>query len=81
MHWYAHIVNYLDTGKVPNDWDYNKRKKLFKTLPHYYWEEPELFYLGVDQVFRRCVSEEEQGKILELCHWLSYGGHCSSKVL
>ena len=29
---------------------------------------------------RRCVSEEEQGKILELCHSSSYGGHYSSKI-
>ena len=79
-HWYALIVNYLVTGKVPNDWDHNERKKFFKTLPHYFWEEPELFYLGVNQVLRRCVSEEEQGKILELCHSPSYGGHYSSKI-
>ena len=78
---YAHIVNYLVIGKVPNDWDYNERKKFFKTVPHYFWEEPELFYLGVDQVLRRCVSEEEQGKILELCHSSSYGGHYSSKII
>ena len=78
--WYAHIVNYLITRKVPNDWDYNERKNFFKTLPHYFWEEPELFYLGVDQVLRRCVSKEEQGKILERCHSSSYGGHYSSKI-
>ena len=43
MPWYAHIVNYLATGKIPIDWDYNERKIFFKLLPHYYWEEPELF--------------------------------------
>ena len=73
-------MNYLATGKVPNDWDYNERKKFFKILPHYYWEEPELFCLGIDQVLSRCVSEEEQGKILELCHSSSYGGHYSSEI-
>ena len=39
-----------------------------------------LFYLGIDQVLRRCALEEEQGKILELYHSSSYGGHYSSKI-
>ena len=62
--WYVHIVNYLATVKLPNDWDYNESKNFFKTLPNCYWEEPELFYLGVNQVLRRCFLEEERGKIL-----------------
>ena len=27
--WYAHIVNYLVTSKIPIDWDYNERKRFF----------------------------------------------------
>ena len=27
--WYTHIVNYLATGKIPIDWDYNERKRFF----------------------------------------------------
>ena len=73
-------MNYLATGKAPNDWDDNERKEVFKTLPHYYWEEPKLFYLRIDQVLRRCISEDEPGKILELCHSSSYGSHYSSKI-
>ena len=79
--WYTHKVNYLAIEKVPNDWDYNERKKSFKILPHYYLEELELFYLGIDQVLRRCVLEEEQGIILEQCHLSSYGDHYSSTII
>ena len=81
MPWYAHIVNYLATCKIPIDWDYNERKRFFKLLPHYYWEEPELFVLGSDQIFRRCIPEEEQLEILKACHSSSYGGHYSSKII
>ena len=80
MPWYAHIVNYLAIGKIPTDWDYNKRKRFFKLLPHYYWEELELFILGSDQICRRCVPEEEQLEVLKACHSSSYGGHYSSKI-
>ena len=55
-------------------------KNFFKTLPHYCWDEPELLYLGINQDLTRSVSKEEQGKILELCHSSSYGGHYSSKI-
>ena len=80
MSWYAHIVNYPATGKIPIDWDYNERERFFKLLPHYYWEEPELFILCSDQIFRRCIPEEEQLEILKACHSSSYGGHYSSKI-
>ena len=50
------------------------------TESHYYWEEPELFILVSDQIFRRCIPEEEQLEILKACHSSSYGGHYSSKI-
>ena len=77
---YAHIVNYLATGKIPIEKDYNERKRFGKLLPHYYWEEPKLFILGSDQIFRRCIPEEEQLEILKACHSSSYGGHYLSKI-
>ncbi|XP_078433682.1 uncharacterized protein LOC144704977 [Wolffia australiana] len=63
--WYAHIVNYLVTDLLPKDWDFYDRKQFFKDIQYYYYDEPELFKLGVDDVFRRCVPEEEQIHILE----------------
>ena len=80
MSWHAHIVNYLATGKISIDWDYDERKIFFKLLPHYYWEEPKLFILGSDQIFIRCIPKEKQLEILKVCHSSSYGGHYSSKI-
>ena len=80
MPWYPHIVNYLSSVKIPTEWDYNERKRFFKLLPHYYWEEPALFILGSNQIFRRCVPEEEQLEVLKACHSSSYGGHYSSRI-
>jgi len=58
--WYAHIVNYLVTGMIPDEWDVNDRKMFFRDIQFYYCKEPELFHLGVDHVYRRCVLEEEE---------------------
>ena len=38
--WFAHIVNYLVARRTPKGWKYNEKKKFFKDLRHYFWEEP-----------------------------------------
>lgn len=39
------------------------------------WDEPYLYMLGTDNILRMCVTEDEQTKILEVCHTSLYGGH------
>ena len=73
--WYAHIINYLVAGLIPEDWDYATRKKFYKEVKHYFYDEPELFKLGADDIFRRCVPEVEQVSILNACHSSLCGGH------
>jgi len=78
--WYAHIVNYLVTSQLPEDWTYNDRKKFFKDIQFYYYDELELFHRGVDYIFRRCVPEGEQWNILNACHSSLCGGHYAAKI-
>ena len=73
--WYANIVNYLAAGVIPEDWNYALRKKFLKEVKFYFYNEPELFKLGTDDIFRRCVPEEEQVRILNACHSSPCGGH------
>ncbi|KAK8950896.1 hypothetical protein KSP39_PZI004529 [Platanthera zijinensis] len=40
-----------------------------------YLDDPYLFKIGADEVFRRCVPEVEMRTILEKCHNSPYGGH------
>ena len=73
--WHAHIVNFIVTGSILEHWNHHQRDKFFHDLKYYFWEEPLLFHLGYDQIIRRCILEEEQGDILEMCHSLMCGGH------
>ena len=77
--WYAHIVNYLAVRKLPEGWSKQEKDRFFAKLKYFFWEDPELFHLGPDQVIRRCVSENEQQSILTFCHTLACGGHFSGK--
>ena len=51
--WYAHIVNYLMTSLVSQDWLYQKKRKFFHDCRYFIWHGPELFRLGADHILRR----------------------------
>ncbi|XP_056860064.1 uncharacterized protein LOC130508525 [Raphanus sativus] len=64
--WYADFVNYLVTGKEPLDLEGYAKKKFYKELKRYYWDEPFLYILCKDQLYRRVVAEEETSGQVEL---------------
>ena len=76
---YAHIVNFIVTGSIPEHWNRHQKDKFFHELKYYFWEEPLLFHLGYDQIIRRCVPKEEQGDILAMCHSSTCGRHFTSR--
>ena len=77
--WYADIVNYLACGVVPSEFTSQQKRKLRTDSRYYIWDDPLLFKRGVDMIIRRCVPENEQGKILDECHASPYGGHFSGE--
>ncbi|XP_073289849.1 uncharacterized protein [Primulina huaijiensis] len=84
--WYANFANFFVKGSPPPNLSFYQRKKLFSDVKHYFWEEPFLFKICADSMIRRCVAEEEFGKILNHCHDREVGGHfgptkTASKVL
>ena len=77
--WYAHIVNYIVSKKIPTWWSKHDKNVFFAKLKNYFWDEPYLFCLGADNVLRRCVAEEEHSPILQMCHSSPSGGHFSGR--
>ena len=53
--WYADYVNFIVSGKWPLEWTTQQRKKFFKEVKQYVWDEPYLFKCCADQLLRRCV--------------------------
>ncbi|GJV46310.1 reverse transcriptase domain-containing protein [Tanacetum coccineum] len=53
----------------------NKRKKFFKDVKHYFWDDPYLFKICADQVIRRYVHGQEAIDILKACHNGPTRGH------
>nr|GEX83035.1 reverse transcriptase domain-containing protein [Tanacetum cinerariifolium] len=52
-----------------------QKNKFFKDVKHYFWDDPLLFKIYVDQGIRRCVYGQEAVDILKACHNGPTGGH------
>ncbi|CAM8886619.1 unnamed protein product [Rhodiola kirilowii] len=84
--WYADMVNFVVCGIIPHDMNHHQKNKFLSEAKRYYWDEPFLYKLCADGIYRTCVAEEEMRNILYHCHSSQYGGHGSgaktaSKVL
>nr|GEV54561.1 reverse transcriptase domain-containing protein [Tanacetum cinerariifolium] len=52
-----------------------QKKKFFKDVKHYFWDDPYLFKICTDQIIRRCMHGQEANDILKACHEGPTGGH------
>jgi Integrase zinc binding domain len=57
---------------------YQQRRKFLSEVRHYFWDDPLLFKLGVDDIHKRCIPENEMSYVLFHCHSSLYGGHTST---
>ncbi|GJS45432.1 hypothetical protein Tco_0595553 [Tanacetum coccineum] len=73
--WFADIANYHVGNFVIKGMSTQQKRKFFKDVKHYFWEDPFLFKICADQVIRRCVFGKEAHDILMACHDGPTGGH------
>ncbi|GJZ70911.1 reverse transcriptase domain-containing protein [Tanacetum coccineum] len=57
-----------------------QKRKFFKDVKHYLWDDPYLFRTCADQIIRRCVHGQEALKILKAFHEGPTGGHHSANL-
>ncbi|GKA54334.1 reverse transcriptase domain-containing protein, partial [Tanacetum coccineum] len=58
-----------------------QKKKFFKDVKHYFWDDPYLFRICTDQIIRRCVHGQEAFDILKACHEGPTGGHHGANLI
>ncbi|GJT05261.1 reverse transcriptase domain-containing protein [Tanacetum coccineum] len=77
--WFADITNYHAENFIVKGMSSQQKKKFFKDVKHYFWDDPYLFRICVDQVIRRCVYGQESIDILTACHnGPTRGHHCAN---
>nr|GEU93404.1 DNA-directed DNA polymerase [Tanacetum cinerariifolium] len=67
--WFADFANYHAGNFVVKGTSSQQKSKFFKDVKHYFWDDPFLFKIYVDQVIRRCVSGQKAIEILKACHY------------
>ncbi|GJU02410.1 reverse transcriptase domain-containing protein [Tanacetum coccineum] len=73
--WFANIANYHAGNFIMKGMSSQQKKKFFKDVKHYFWDDPYLFRICADQMIRRCVYGQEAVDILTACHNGPTGGH------
>ncbi|XP_056689754.1 uncharacterized protein [Spinacia oleracea] len=72
--WFADLVSYLSCGEMPNDFSTQQRRKLKHDAKKYIWDEPILYKRGANGLLRKCVTDDEVGSVLDMCHSSPCGG-------
>ncbi|GJV79042.1 putative nucleotidyltransferase, ribonuclease H [Tanacetum coccineum] len=78
--WYADYINYIVGKVVPIKWSAKRIKRFYSQVKNYFWDEPYVFRLCIDNVMRRCVVGSEILEILAHCHSGPTGGHHSASI-
>nr|GEW73241.1 hypothetical protein [Tanacetum cinerariifolium] len=73
--WFPNFVIYQAGNFVVKGMSSQQKSKFFKDVKDYFWDDPFLFKICVDQVIRKCVSGQEAIDILKACHYGPTRGH------
>nr|GEX32190.1 reverse transcriptase domain-containing protein [Tanacetum cinerariifolium] len=73
--WFADFTNFHARNFIVKGMSSQQKKKFFKDVKHYFWDDPYLFRICADQIIRRCVHGQEAYDILKACHEGPTGGH------
>nr|GEU83685.1 reverse transcriptase domain-containing protein [Tanacetum cinerariifolium] len=73
--WFADIANF-HMGNFIKKWlTSQQKKKFFKDVKHYFWDDPYLFWIYADQIIHQCMHGQEAIDILKGCHEGPTEGH------
>nr|GEW27611.1 reverse transcriptase domain-containing protein [Tanacetum cinerariifolium] len=73
--WFVDFTNYHARNFIVKGMSSLQKKKFFKDVKHYFWDDPYLLKIYADQMIRRCVYDQEAVDILTACHNGPTGGH------
>nr|GEW46059.1 reverse transcriptase domain-containing protein [Tanacetum cinerariifolium] len=73
--WFVDFVNFHARNFIVKGMSSQQKKKFFKDVKHYFWDDLYLFWICADQIIRRCVHGKESYDILKACHEATTWGH------
>nr|GEW09223.1 reverse transcriptase domain-containing protein [Tanacetum cinerariifolium] len=79
--WFADYENFNARNFIIKGMSSQQKKKFFKDVKHYFWDDSYLFRICADQIIRRCVHGQEAFDILKACHEGPTGGHHGGNLI
>ncbi|GJT28186.1 reverse transcriptase domain-containing protein [Tanacetum coccineum] len=76
--WFVDYANFHAGNFIIKGMTSQQKKKFFKDVKHYFWDDPYLFRIRADQIIRRCMHGQEANDILKAYHEGPTGGHHSA---
>nr|GFA78787.1 reverse transcriptase domain-containing protein [Tanacetum cinerariifolium] len=73
--WFADIANFHAGNFIKKGLTSQQKKKFFKDVKHYFWDDPYIFRICTDKIIQPCVHGQEAFEILKACHEGPFGGH------
>nr|GEX97499.1 reverse transcriptase domain-containing protein [Tanacetum cinerariifolium] len=73
--WFVDIAYFHAGNFIKKVLKSQQKKKFFKDVKHYFWDDPYLFQICADQIIHHCVHGQEAIDILKACHEGPTGGH------
>nr|GEZ76210.1 reverse transcriptase domain-containing protein [Tanacetum cinerariifolium] len=78
--WFCDVTNFHAGNFIKKGLTSHQKKKFFKDVKHYFWDDPYLFRIYTNQIIRWCVHGQEAIDILKACHEGPTGGHHGANV-
>ncbi|GJR21180.1 reverse transcriptase domain-containing protein [Tanacetum coccineum] len=78
--WFADYANFHAGNFIIKGMTTQQKKKFFKDVKHYFWDDPYIFRICADQIIQRCMHGQEANDILKSCHEGPTGGHHSANL-
>ncbi|GJT63065.1 reverse transcriptase domain-containing protein [Tanacetum coccineum] len=78
--WFADYANFHAENFIIKGMTTQQKKKFFKDVKHYFWDDPYIFHIYAYQIIRRCVHGQEANDILKACHEGPTGGHHNANL-
>jgi len=79
MPWFANHINFLATRDLSAHWSTEDKGKFLNEVKNFYWDDPYLFKNCPDQIFQRCIPDNEVSGVIKLCHSEACESHFLSK--
>ncbi|KAL9372498.1 hypothetical protein Peur_034742 [Populus x canadensis] len=64
---------------LPTHWSTEDKGKFLNEVKKFYWDDPNLFKHCPDQIFQRCIPDNEVSNVIKFFHSEACGSHFSSK--